>query len=403
GGLMRIEFPAGNVLYQTAGWISSIRFSPDGSRIAFLDHVARGADSGCPAVVDMDRAMKKLSQVWSSSRGLAWSPDGREVVYGASSEGSRTIHASSLDGVTRTVLGVPANLTLKDVSRQGEVLIAVETERMRARYIGAEGDERDLTWLDWTLVRSITKDGSRILFDETGAGGGELGAVYTRGTDGSPAVRLGDGTAFSFSPDGNWALTSVGVAKSRVELVPCGAGEPRTIPTGDLEVDQASWFPDGRSICALGSEGGRARRLYKIDLETGKREAFSEEGVTYYDSLVSPDGHVAMAHDSSRRLTVFPVDGSASRPLAGGEELERPIGWSAEGDAVYVFSRGQLPTQVWRIDLKTGARTLHREISPADKTGVEGIASARMTPDGRILVYSYYQRLSWMYTVEGLF
>jgi hypothetical protein len=26
-----------------------------------------------------------------------------------------------------------------------------------------------------------------------------------------------------------------------------------------------------------------------------------------------------------------------------------------------------------------------------------------MTPDGRALAYSYYQRLSRMYTVEGLF
>jgi hypothetical protein len=79
------------------------------------------------------------------------------------------------------------------------------------------------------------------------------------------------------------------------------------------------------------------------------------------------------------------------------------VSWSAEGDAIYVFTRGELPVKIWRIDLETGERKLFRELSPPDTTGVEGIANARMTPDGKALAYSYYQRLSRMYTVEGLF
>ena len=404
GGMARIEFPAGTVLYQTPGAVSSIRFSRDGSRIAFLDHVARGNDAGCATVVDMDGNVRRLSAVYSSTRGVAWSPDGREVVFAASNEGSRAIFAVDPEGVTRIVLGIPSNITLKDISRQGDTLLVIENERMRTHFIGpTEGDARDLTWLDWTLVRGITADGSRILFDETGLGGGTLGSVYIRGTDGSPAIRLGDGSAFSLSPDGAWALASVGLARSTLELVPCGAGEPRTIPTGDLDIDHVSWFPDGRTLCCLASEPGRARRLYKIDLASGKREPFSEEGITYYDSLVSPDGRFALAHNPDRRLTIYPVDGSASRPLEGAIEYERPVGWSAKGDAIYVFSRGELPVKMWRIDLATGARMLFREISPLDATGVEGIATARMTPDGRALAYCYYQRMSRMYTVEGLF
>jgi dipeptidyl aminopeptidase/acylaminoacyl peptidase len=275
---------------------------------------------------------------------------------------------------------------------------------MRTHFIGAaEGDARDLTWLDWTFLRGITNDGSRILFDETGMGGGELGAVYIRDTDGSPAIRLGDGNAFSLSPDGAWALATVGLDRSRLELVPCGAGEPRTIPADGLSIDQATWFPDGRSICCLASEQGRARRLYKIDIATGKREPFSEEGISYYDSLVSPDGRFALAHAPGRILTVYPVDGGASRRLEGAIEFERPVSWSEKGDAVYVYNRGELPAKMWRISLGSGERTLFREISPADATGVEGIATARMTPDRKALAYSYYQRLSRMYTVEGLF
>src|SRR5439155_7339644 len=35
-GMVRIEFPSGTVLYQTSGWVSSVRFSPTGRRLPSL-------------------------------------------------------------------------------------------------------------------------------------------------------------------------------------------------------------------------------------------------------------------------------------------------------------------------------------------------------------------------------
>ena len=46
GGQSRLEYPIGKVVYQTPGWISHIRFSPQGNRIAFLDHPFPQDDSG---------------------------------------------------------------------------------------------------------------------------------------------------------------------------------------------------------------------------------------------------------------------------------------------------------------------------------------------------------------------
>lgn len=227
--------------------------------------------------------------------------------------------------------------------------------------------------------------------------------MYIRGTDGSPAIRLGDGIAFSLSRDEQWALATVGVETTRLDLLPVGAGEPRTIPTPDLEVFyHASWFPDG-SICCLAREPGHAARLFRLDPATGKREPLSEEGVSYNDTLVSPDGRWVAAHGPDRTAWLFPVDGGAPKPVQGALQFERIVSWSTEGDALFVFARGELPGKVWRIDLKTGDRKLWREISPADRTGVEGIAAVRMTPDSETFAYSYYQRLSGLFVVEGLF
>jgi hypothetical protein len=45
-GQNRLEYPSGKVLYQTAGWISNPRFSPNGKYIAFIDHPERRDDAG---------------------------------------------------------------------------------------------------------------------------------------------------------------------------------------------------------------------------------------------------------------------------------------------------------------------------------------------------------------------
>jgi Tol biopolymer transport system component len=403
-GMTRIEFPAGKVLYQTPGWPSSVRFSPDGTRIAFLDHPARGNDGGSVAVVDVSGDLKRLSSGWSSLRGLAWSPDGREVLFGGfRDEVGRAIHAVALDGAARRLFQIPGNMTLADVSRQGAMLVVLDNERMRGRFAPAgEKESRDLTWLDWTLFRAITPDGSRVLFDETGVAGGDVGSAYIRDTDGSSAVRLGDGIALSLSRDGQWVLANVGLETARLEVLPVGVGEPRTIPTPGLEFYHAAWFPDG-SVCCLGREPGHGPRLFKIDPATGKREPFSEEGLSYFEQLVSPDGRFVAAHGPDQKVWIYPVDGGAPVPVKGAREFERMMDWSEDGSAVFTYSRGELPAKVWRIDLKTGERTLWREISPPDRTGVMGVASVRMTSDAATFAYSYYQRLSTLCVVEGLF
>ena len=76
GNKSRLEFPVGKVLYESAGWIATPRFSPGGDSIAFLDHPAVPDDRGSVVVVDLNGNKKTLSGFWESLRGLAWSPLG---------------------------------------------------------------------------------------------------------------------------------------------------------------------------------------------------------------------------------------------------------------------------------------------------------------------------------------
>ncbi len=403
-GTMRIEYPIAKVLYETNGWPSDIRISPDGKLIAFLDHPTRGNDAGSAAVLDLQGNVRILSAGWSSTQGVAWSPNGREVLFTAfRTEAARCLFAVTLEGDLRPVFQTPGHLIVQDVSKGGDILLVHGHERLRMQYVGpGDTKPRDLSWLDWTLVRDITPDGKTLIFDETGVGGGENHSVYMRDVDGSPAVRLGDGMVPRLSPDGQWVLATLDDPSHPTFLLPIGAGETRSLPTKGLSCHYGAWFPDGKRICVTASEGKGGLRLYVIDVESGAHRAISEEGIRPADVLVTQDGRHVAAWGPSGKFTFYPVDGGTPRPVDGIGGKDRAIALSGDGTAIYSFTRGVLPAPVFRVDIESGAREQVREISPSDPTGVGGITIARMTPDASAIAYSFPQGLGDLYVIEGL-
>jgi hypothetical protein len=74
GSVIRLEFPLGKTLYETSGWISYPRVSPDGERVAFFDHPTYGDDRGFLAVVDRNGRKTTLSEEYATMQGLTWHP-----------------------------------------------------------------------------------------------------------------------------------------------------------------------------------------------------------------------------------------------------------------------------------------------------------------------------------------
>ena len=89
-------------------------------------------------------------------------------------------------------------MTLKDISRDGRVLITRDNERMEINCLPpGETKERDLSWHDWSAARDLSDDGKTLLFGIGGDAGGMYYSSYLRKTDGSPAFRLGEGWALA--------------------------------------------------------------------------------------------------------------------------------------------------------------------------------------------------------------
>src|SRR5262249_15418212 len=151
GGKNRLEFPIGRVLYETTGWISKARISPEGDRIAFVDHTQRGDNVGTLCVVDLSG--RKTTWLSRQVGSIAWSPDGREVWV--SSAG--TILAVSRPEAVRELVRVPGGAWLLDVSRDGKVLLAPNNSRREIAGLGpGERQERNLSWLDWSFPSDLS-------------------------------------------------------------------------------------------------------------------------------------------------------------------------------------------------------------------------------------------------------
>ncbi len=402
-GRTRLEMPIGKVLYETTGWVGDPRFSPRGDRIAFLDHPTVNDDGGAAAMVDRAGKKTTLSPLFATARGLAWSPDGSEVWFTAAEVGgNRALHAATPSGRHRLLSRVTGSLTLQDVSRDGRILMAHEADQVGLLALGAgQGKERDLSWLDWSLLNDLSEDGRTVLFSESGEGGGPGYAGYVRGTDGSPAVRLGEGAAVSLSPDGKRALALLRqTSDAQLAIYPTGAGESTLLPREGLQVRSARWLPDGRRILMTAAEPGRRARVYIRDAEGGKARALTPEG--YRGVLSSPDGKRFLARGPDERFYVCPVEGGEPTAIPGLTPDDNVLGWTQEERTIFVRRGTGLPAQIARLDLATGKQEKWRDLMPPDAAGINTVGPFRITRDGKFFAYGYSRVLSDLYLVEGL-
>jgi WD40 repeat protein len=410
GGKHRLEYPVGKVLYESTDPLANLRVSPDGETVAFLEWRTRFL----LRLADRKGAIRTLAEDVISCP--SWSSRGDEIwwtkkIGAVASE----VHAVTLRGRDRVVTSLPGDFRLWDIAPDGRIL--VERLSISCEMAGAlpgETGDRSLAWLDESVPGALSADGHILLFSDRGDTAGKgAEAVYLRNTDGSAAVRLGEGVPLALSPDGKWALALRGDwpagTSPHLVLLPTGAGQEKALSTDPVIPPKwgtrwARFHPDGKRIFFSGKEPGHQERAYGQSLDAGSPKPVTPEGIS--PNALSPDGALLAAIDGDRNLMIFPTDpkaGNTPRTLMKLSGEENPVHWSADGRSLLIADSSKRPIQVDRLDLASGRRTSWRSFSPGGLLGGGGgITGLVLAANEQAWVIGYRRYSAELLVIEGL-
>jgi len=405
GGHSRLEYPMGTILYQSSGWISNIRFSPQHDVIAFMDHPVLWDNRGAVRVVDLTGQVRSLTHEWEAESGLAWRPDGKEIWFAAIDKGHNlNLMAVNLAGKLRTLLDLPVEVRLEDVSADGRVLVSLNSTRLAMEHTTLGSKEGvDLGWHDWNSPRDISRDGKFVLFEDASEAAGPNYAVATRKVDGELPVKLGDGSSGGLSPDGKWAISISPIPAPKIMLLPIGAGQSQSINVSGLDHVTSGWarfLTDGERLAVNGDASGHAARCYTVEVSTGKATAVTPEGILCGPS--SPDSRSIIGTAADRSIAIYSLDGGPIRSIPNFGSTFVAVQWSEDGAALYCYRQGEFPSKVYRVDIATGKLTVIQELKPGVSAGVVLLAPIVVSRDGERFAYAYNQTLSALYLITGL-
>jgi eukaryotic-like serine/threonine-protein kinase len=311
-----------------------------------------------------------------------------------------------MKGRRRIVMRVPGHITLYDVSSDGRMLVRTDSRQVGILAMGpGQNTESDLSVLDASGLVGISADGQVIAAEVGGESGGPKGSVYLRKTDGSPPVRLGDGSAWALSPDGKWVstFTSVDATTRRYALLPVGAGEERVIAIPQLEGVNVvfGWRPDNETLLVFGLGKSRSYQNFAWNQKSGMLKPIGPEGQADQLPLVSPDTSRILTKGPDGNWWVYPVDGGAGILVKGLTEHIAPVCWRSDNRSLFVAMHHDENRMhmVSILDVETGVRTPWKEIRPSRP--VEQVSNLKITPDGRAYAYNFIVKNTDLYVASS--
>ena len=290
--------------------VSFPRYSPDGSRIAFLAY-AKGATNARPQIYVVSSRGGTPAQVTTMSTGvqqLAWSPD------------SNTLGFASADEPEKKT-GYQRWNDSFDVQPNFHLFMTAPVPPTHVWMVPAAGGEaKRLTSGDWTLpvtrppgapssMITWTPDGTAIVFARAGTGGGGGGGgaglhrVSIANGEVTP-IKL-NGTHPQYSP----AADQIAFLNNGATIAPAEGGQLRNLTQAiDRGIARALWMPDGRSLIVGGNDTERVSLWQQpVDATSaGAAKKIDTGGVSpnsnyFVDMAISSTGALAFTGTSPTR------------------------------------------------------------------------------------------------------
>jgi Tol biopolymer transport system component/DNA-binding winged helix-turn-helix (wHTH) protein len=389
-------------------------WSSDGAQLAWIRYSANGCSIHRGPY--LGREEHKLADCPAATRPrLAWSPDGRTLVYAGAAGAEATPRLWKLDLAS----GRAAPLTEPPSGFVGDYHPAFSRDGawvgfVRGTVLGASdvhllpaagGEVRRLTH-DSLVVSGLdfSPDGGHLVFSSNRSG--DFGLWKVPLANGEPkwlgysAPVLEELSVAARRPrialvsiSGHTELWETRLADSGGE--PDGSDDRLLIPSSRHDRG-GQYSPDGRSLAWVSSRSGDAE-IWIADAEGGKPTRRSRfEGPYLGTPRWSPDGRSLLFEaQSSTNADLFRLDvhGDGPRPITHGRFHEIAPRWSADGRSVLFASDRSGAWQVWRMTIEDRASKQVTE---------NGGFAAVESPDGRRLYYTKAQKPGlWIAPTDG--
>ncbi|HEX6040068.1 hypothetical protein, partial [Longimicrobium sp.] len=303
-----------------------------------------------------------------------------------------------------------------------------------------QGSSAEVEGGRYNVAPALSPDGTRVAFLSSlnnldvelylaDASTGEIIRRLQRGSSFDPhfgSLRYINSSG-TWSPDGRrFAFSALQQGRDVVVVVDAVRGgrvREYQVP-GVSEITNPTWSPDGSTIVFSGLRGGISD-LWALDMNTGRARQLTNDRFADLQPMYSPDGRtVAFSTDrggtdfqslsyGELRLALLDVASGEVRTVQTGEgaaqgNSQGTVGkninpqWSRDGRALFFISDRAGISNVYRVELGTGAVTQVTNLF----TGVSGITdlspAISTAPNADRLVFTVYERDGFnLYTIAN--
>jgi len=379
-------------------------FSPDGRKVAFMR-------ISSPWVTDIylasivDGQAERLTFDKTVIGGIAWSADGKNLVFASHRAGDMALWKIPVSGGTPERLAVSStNAARPAISRQGDKLAYTAGSTHTSIWklvLDASGRavrpaKPLMVSSSWDYGPQFSPDGRKIVFDSHRSGTPE---VWVANADGADPIQLTSLKVLSgtprWSPDGKFiAFDSRPGDHSHIFVIPAVGGAPLQVTSGDFEASVPSWSRDGRWIYFTSNRLG-IWQLFKVRPQGGDPIQVTRKGG--FAAFESPDGS-ALYYWKDNDYGIWKMS------LPRGEEarilpLRLDWGqWAVLNSGIYFVDRSRSNPTISYFDFSTGRIS---KVAAAEKSLTFETPAFDVSADGRSLLFVQLEKAGDIMLVEN--
>ena len=328
---------------------------------------------------------------------LAWTADGREIVFSSNRGGGFSLWRVAVSGGTPERVAVTGqNAFSPAISRQGNRLVYnvsfLDSNIWRIDNSNAADRQKSPIRLISSTLQDhspqISPDGKKIVFVSDRSGNDE---IWISESDGSHPVQLTffestvNGTP-RWSPDGHQIVFDARPAgNADIYVVSAEGGKPRPITLEPSHDVIASWSRDGRWLYFCSNRSG-AYQIWKVPAAGGQAIQVTKHGG--FEAFESPDGELLYYTKGRGPGGIWQI------PVAGGEERQvRELVeagywryWAVQDNGIYFVA----PVASARPAIKFFSFATHgvTQLGVLEREPLQGPPGLTISPDGRWLLYA---------------